>query len=125
MPSEENIIDQGKTLDFDPTLHNLMIACLMILRKDKCSLRLEIKTNGRIIYQMNVLCFCGGMTRVWKEAKAEITDLKTNIHNLLKNTTMIKFQGKTLSTSFMGKTQCCIESFMTNQLGLISISFCS
>ena len=76
MPREEDIVDQGEKLDFDPEFDNLFYSanvddCLF----DESEYRLMFSQIGdQEMWRDHpsnecLISFCGGMNRVWKEGK--------------------------------------------------------
>ena len=91
MPSEEHTIDQGEALDFDPEFEHLFYSaglddCLFDESEEQSMLSQVGDQDLWEDHSSNecIVSFCGSQTRVWKEAKDEIIDLKTNLRNLLK-----------------------------------------
>ena len=93
MPTEEEILDQGEDLDFDPELDQLFYTagqddCLFEESEYRSMLSQVGDQDMWSDHSSNecIMSFCGGLTRVWKEAMGEINDLKRNIcHVLHKN----------------------------------------
>ena len=90
MPSEEHIIDQGEAFDFDPEFEHLFYSAglddFLFDESEERSMFSQVRDQDLWEDHSSNECifsFCGSQNRVWKEAKAEIADLKTNLRNLL------------------------------------------
>ena len=76
MPIEDNIVDQGEQLDFDPELEHLFYSseldnCLFD-KADYESIQSQIGDqdmwNNHITNEC-IISFCGGLSRAWKEGR--------------------------------------------------------
>ena len=73
MPIEDNIVDQGEDLDFDPSFDNLFYSaglddCLFD-ESEYCSTYLQVGDQDMWSDHCTNECnisFCGGMVRAWK-----------------------------------------------------------
>ena len=83
MPIEDNVVDQGEDLDFDPSFDNLFYSaglddCLF----DESEYRSTYSQVGdqdmwsdHSTNECNI-SFCGGVIRAWKEGRTEIKEIK-------------------------------------------------
>ena len=90
MPIEDNVVDQGEDLDFDPSFDNLFYSaglddCLF----DESEYRSTYSQVGdqdmwsdHYTNECNI-SFCGGMIRAWKEGRTEIEEIKRNLRKVL------------------------------------------
>ena len=110
MPREEDIVDQGEKLDFDPEFDNLFYSanvddCLF----DESEYRLMFSQIGdQEMWRDHpsnecLISFCGGMNRVWKEGKKEIEELKLNLHTLLRKEDDAEITREDIVDLFYGK----------------------
>lgn len=79
MPREEDIIDEGEDLDFDPEFDHLFYSAglddCLFKESEYCSMFDQIGDQNMWNEHSSNECdisFCGGMTRAWNEGKTEI-----------------------------------------------------
>ena len=90
MPIEDNIVDQGEDLDFDPSFDNLFYSaglddCLFNeseYRSTYSQVGDQDMWSDHCTNECNI-SFCGGITRAWNEGKTEIEEIKRNLRKAL------------------------------------------
>ena len=131
MPSEEDIVDQGEDLDFDPEFDHLFYLSSL----DDCLLEdSEYHLTWSQVGDQDIwrdhssnecrISICGGLSRALEEGKTKIAELKKNLRSIFGKGNDDEVSNREIVELFYGRIHHYIEPTRTNYIGLIVSFYC-